>query len=87
MGFCWRSWWFRSETREAMRIGRRILQRQVGLRSIGLSTVYHGVKGILVGRMRSQRIHHHQVSLDLKGPLCLRTSIEYLHSAEDVRYA
>jgi hypothetical protein len=68
-----------------MRIGGRILQGQAVLRSIRLSSVHHGDKGILEGRMRSQRIHHHQVSLDLKGPLCMRTSIENLHSSEEVR--
>ena len=70
-----------------MRIRGRVLHGQAYLRSIRLSWVHHGDKGILEGRMRSQRIHHHQVSLDLKDPLCLRTPIEYLHSAEDVRYA
>ncbi|MBE1586146.1 hypothetical protein H4W80_004404 [Nonomuraea angiospora] len=85
MGFSRRYRWFRSETSEAMRIRRRVLHGQAGLRSLGLNWVHHGDKGIHRGRMRSQRIHHHQVSLDLKGPLCLRTSIEYLHSAEDVR--
>jgi hypothetical protein len=87
MGFSRRCRWFRSETSEAVRIGRRILERQVGFRTIRLSWVHHGDKAILLGRMRSQRIHHHQVSLDLKDLLCPPTSIEYLHSAEDVRYA
>jgi len=85
MGFSRRYGWSRSETSEAMRIGRRILQGQAGLRSMGLSWVYHGAKAILGGRMRSQRIHHHQVSPDLKGPLCPRACSEYRRSAEDVR--
>lgn len=85
MGFSRRCRWFRRETSEAMRIGGRILQRQAVLRSFMLSSVHHGDKSILRGRMRSQRIHHHQVSLGLKGPLCAHTSIDYLHSTEEVR--
>lgn len=85
MGFSRRYGGFRSETSEAVRIGRRILQWQVAPRSIWLSWIHHGDDSILKGHMRSQRIDHHRVSLNPKGLLCLRRSINYLHSAEEVR--